>query len=110
MKQKILKIASEDRQFRKKLIAALNQEVFWVGPPEGTQLPLIPVPKKPAEVWSLAGGRGNPDYKHSLPIYPVHGRNAFLEDIGHDWKYQNGKLKLSPSDRSGNYWILVRYE
>lgn len=78
----------------------LHQEKIYLEPGQR----VAECKKLPTRLWSLMK-------EPELPIDPVHGRNAFLEDKGHDWKWFNGKLNYN--SRLGNdngRWILLEYE
>lgn len=71
--------------------------------------PSIELDEKPKLLWTLALERdGNKEPE--LPIIPVHGRNAFLEDFVHDWNWSNGKLRYYSRISNGGVWLLLEYD
>lgn len=67
--------------------------------------------ERPDRVWTLPLER-DPDKAPALPITPVHGRNAFLEDCGHDWTWLNGeRMRYSGTGRErGGVWLLLEID
>lgn len=63
---------------------------------------------RPERVWTLLREQdeANPP---PLPYSPVHGVNASVEDIGHDWKVQNGTFRYSSQSTDGGRWVLLEF-
>jgi len=76
----------------------MRQELVWIDGSKSAQLS-----ECPQRVWTLQNQ--NP----SLPIQPVHGRNAFLEDKVHDWDWKNSRIKYYSRLAECNVWILVEF-
>lgn len=64
--------------------------------------------ERPDRVWTLPGYRDSAT-PPVLPIVPLHGRNAFLEDVGHDWTWLKGaRMRYSGAGcESGGVWLLL---
>lgn len=72
--------------------------------PAGEFFLQYPYPAPPARLWALPGGE-----RPMLPFFPVHGRNAFLEDIGHDYSIRNGVLRFASHREAGDLWLLLEF-
>jgi hypothetical protein len=94
-----------------------RQELLWI--PERTekyqQLSVdYPFKTKPDRVWTLYPCT-NPDLKPVLPLKPIHGNGAFLEDYIHDWNIRSAKANSKPqfvyASRAcdGGVWILLEF-
>lgn len=82
-----------------------SQEVHFV--PETRVLSL---PRKPYRVWTVISTMSeDPGVVPPLPMTPIHGFNAFLEDYVHDWNWANGKFRYYSRVALHNIWILVEY-
>jgi hypothetical protein len=57
-------------------------------------------------VWSLLLHRDEAE-EPALPFYPVHGRNAFIEDISHDWNIHNGMFRYASRATDQPLWVLI---
>lgn len=76
----------------------MRQQLVWIDGSRRAELE-----ECPDRVWTLQNQ--NP----SLPIDPLHGKNAFLEDKVHDWDWGNGKIRYYSRLAESNVWILVEY-
>lgn len=47
------------------------------------------------------------DEPPALPIVPVHGENAFLEDRMHNWNIRSGQLHYYSRIANGPVWVLM---
>lgn len=67
----------------------------------------IPLNECPTRVWVLPGATdcATPP---TAPDVPIHGRNAWLQDVGHDWFYIAQRFRFS---RGGfePCWLLLEY-
>ncbi|TXH13867.1 MAG: hypothetical protein E6R03_10470, partial [Hyphomicrobiaceae bacterium] len=69
----------------------------------------IAVDGKVTQVWSMAAGRHDSSYIHDPQAPLTHGVTGWLEDVGHDWSFRNGKLQYSPGgERCGGIWLAVK--
>lgn len=89
---------------RQRLIFYPYEQKLFSGPN-----PLIDLDEKPDWLWTLVLERDERS-EPALPITPVHGRNAFLEDIMHDWNWRNGKLRYNNGIPNSGVWLLLEYE
>lgn len=68
----------------------------------------IPLNERPTRVWVLPGATdcATPP---TAPDVPIHGRNAMLQDEGHDWSWMASRFRFS---RGGfePCWLLLEYE
>lgn len=67
----------------------------------------IPMEHRPTQVWSMLTGRGDPNHQHDPAELLVHGRTAFMHDVGHDWSWRAGYLNYTPSIRDGGEWLVI---
>lgn len=77
--------------------------------PVGTGLKAAPVPltRAPSRVWTLVVKGGETP---KLPIEPQHGRNAFLEDVSHDWTFRRGQFQYNSRIGYGpSCWVLLEF-
>lgn len=76
------------------------------------QVPLVDYPwkQRPDRLWTLFTAR-DPNKPPTLPIFPVHHQNAFLEDEVHDWNMREGGAKLHYASRAvyGGCWVLLLF-
>lgn len=63
--------------------------------------------KEVESVWTLPSSR-NPSIPPVLPLHPVHGRGAFLEDYGHDWTVRGGNFIYRSRITDQPTWVLVQ--
>jgi hypothetical protein len=63
------------------------------------------VERKPDEVWCVPGDAEPPA---DLPL--MHGLTAWMQDIGHDWRWHDGALRYSGTHRDGGAWLVLVYE
>lgn len=75
-----------------------RQELIWVDLSRK-----VPLQEKPKRVWSVIG------QKPELPMNPVHGITAFLEDQHHDWSWSSGVFRYFSRFSDGNVWVLLEY-
>ncbi len=82
-----------------------RQELHWVGEDRLARA----VTARPDSVWEI---RGTEAERPSLPYRPVHARNAWLMDIGHDWSMRGpgGCLRYSPGGGHKGAWLLCEWE
>lgn len=76
----------------------------------GVRRTIKDVRSKPARVWTLLWNSGE-DWAPEKDFRPVHGANAHLEDIGHDWRWANGTLTYFSrlAEPGEGIWILIEY-
>lgn len=69
----------------------------------------IPLNERPTRVWVLPGATdcATPP---TPPDVPIHGRNAMLQDEGHDWSWMAGRFRYSPGGSFEPCWLLLEYE
>jgi hypothetical protein len=69
--------------------------------------------KQPARVWTMFQYR-DPETPPTLPVVPFHGKNAWLEDIIHDWKWvsrpEGCVLRYYTRAMPGKVWLLLEFE
>lgn len=58
-------------------------------------------------VWTLTSNR-NPSIPPVLPLHPMHGRGAFLEDYGHDWTVRGNNFIYRSRITDQPVWVLVQ--
>jgi len=63
--------------------------------------------KEVAAVWTLPSYR-DPNNPPHLPLSPVHGWGAFLEDVGHDWSIRGGNFIYRSRLTDQPVWVLVQ--
>jgi hypothetical protein len=63
--------------------------------------------KEVESVWTLTSSR-NPSITPVLPLHPVHGRGAFLEDYMHDWTVRDGSFVYRSRITDQPTWVLVQ--
>ena len=65
----------------------------------------------PDTVWSLPLYT-DPSTPPSLPYYPVHWKNAFVEDRGHDWDVMHGKFHYMSHafESETGIWLLLEFQ
>ena len=90
------------------VVALPRQEVYFVPPSKR-----VAVARCPSRVWTLPWRGASAALVPALPIAPVHGRNAFAEDAGHDWQWKAGTLRyfsriVDPAERP--VWILCEFD
>ncbi len=90
-----------------------RQVLLWIPfAPKGALSVARPIPvdftaKEVASVWTLPSSR-NPSIPPALPLHPVHGRDAFLEDYGHDWTVRAGNFIYRSRITDQPTWVLVQ--
>jgi hypothetical protein len=64
--------------------------------------------ERPTHVWTLPGATdcATPP---TPPDVPIHGRNAWYQDVGHDWSWTAGRLRYSPGGGFEPCWLLLEY-
>lgn len=69
------------------------------------------VDEEPDRVWTLfLPDHETQDKPPTLPVYPVHNKNAFLEGYVHDWNWHNGKFRFYTRVNDRSCWVLLEYE
>lgn len=63
--------------------------------------------KNVESVWTLASHQ-NPKLPPALPLYPIHGHGAFLEDYRHDWTVRDGNFIYRSRLTDRPVWVLVK--
>ena len=93
----------------------MKQKLLWMPPgdSEGYVVPKcypVELPKEgvPDRLWTILR-EDDPSAKPNLPIDPIHHKNAFLEDRGHDWSVYNGELNYFGIAGYGS-WLLLEYK
>lgn len=81
-----------------------RQELHWVGPDRNVPA----VTTQPDRVWVIPGLTEVP----ALPIVPIHGHSAFLQDIGHDWSMRGpgGCLRYGPGGGVTGALLLCEWD
>lgn len=69
----------------------------------------VPLNERPTHVWALPGPLGH-DTEPTPPDVPIHGRNAWYQDVGHDWSWLAGRFRYSPGGGFEPCWLLLEYE
>lgn len=79
-----------------------QRRVVWVA--ERT----IPLNERPTHVWALPGATdcATPP---TAPDVPIHGRNAWYQEVGRDWTWLAGRFRYSPGGGFGPCWLLLEY-
>jgi hypothetical protein len=68
----------------------------------------ISMERKPDRLWSLAVGRHDPDAVIDPEMPLIHGQTAWVEDVGHDWRWRDGQLFYHPGgERDGGLWLAL---
>jgi hypothetical protein len=76
-----------------------------VNPDRDYSAKVIDCPRKPKQVWTtIFRDRDKPP---SLPFTPEHGKNAFHEDVSHDWSWRGGKLRYYSRMAESKVWIFL---
>jgi hypothetical protein len=90
-----------------------RQILLWIPfTSKGTLSIARPVPvnftaKEVEAVWTLTSSR-DPSIAPVLPIHPVHGHGAFLEDYGHDWTVRSGNFIYRSRITDQPIWVMVQ--
>lgn len=69
----------------------------------------VAVAERPYRVWTLYDHM-DPNNPPALPFQPHHNQNAFMEDVGHDWHWQNGRLRYFSRVMDRPVWLLLEYK
>lgn len=91
-----------------------RQELLWIPaavPRKGREPSADPVLYKgpiPTRVWTLYPHREE-TRPPALPYDPMHFRNAFLEDYGHDWMVRKGFFQYGSRAMDGGVWLLLEF-
>lgn len=93
----------------------MRQKLLWLSewepsPSERGAMRAKPVrlAKKPDRVWTLSGHRDQ-SQPPTLPFYPTHGYDAFLDDYVHDWNWRSGVFRYYSRVANGPVWLLLEY-
>jgi hypothetical protein len=90
-----------------------QQRLLWIPfTTKGSISIAKPVPvdfsaKDVKSVWTLTANR-NPAVRPALPLHPVHGHGAFLEDYGHDWTIRAGNFIYRSRITDRPVWVMLQ--
>lgn len=114
LRARVLHLARTNSQVRPHLLpllktATVRQTLLWIPPRTRGTIAVPYAGPKPDRTWTLPRER-NETTPPALPFYPVHGLNAALEDMEHDWKVQGGIFRYSSRSTEGECWVLLEFD
>jgi hypothetical protein len=104
---------SAKRKDRSPPTPSKRQLLLWIPfASKGSMSIARPIPvnftaKEVDEVWTLTSSR-DPSITPVLPLHPVHGHGAFLEDYGHDWTVRAGNFIYRSRITDQPAWVMVQ--